>query len=447
MSDAPASDVKSLAANVAWWVWGHGFRMVATFIVGFWVIRHLGPTGFGELCIIRAVQGILNVLATMGLTQLLPIQLASTDSPAKTLITAGVVRFGGGILAAAASIPILCWIQGYGSDQAIIPFVASVLLLLTPLELLESWFVSQTKSRFTVISRMSSVAVIAGLQILAIFGGLGIVAFLAIDVVGILIYGGMLLLCMVRYLKPSGSVRTDTVAVNVLIRSSLPIWLAAAAAIISVKIDQAMLGIMLGEKATGLYAAAARLSEFWYFVPVAIISSTVPPLTRQYNKDHDKSNYRRNVLQVGSTLTSFSIAVAVGTSIIASPLVTYLFGPEFYASASVLVIHVWSLPFFALSYLSHNLRIMQGQQLSLLPRTIVGAASNIGLNLFLIPMYGINGAAFATLLSYIVGGIGWDLLVDRSQGLGTLQAKSFHPRNWVTAGSTVLSRFRTVAMR
>jgi polysaccharide transporter, PST family len=35
------------------------------------------------------------------------------------------------------------------------------------------------------------------------------------------------------------------------------------------KIDQ----IMLGEKAVGIYSAATRISDIWYFIPMAITSS------------------------------------------------------------------------------------------------------------------------------------------------------------------------------
>ena len=235
--------------------------MIATFVVGFWVIRHLGPASFGELCIIRAVQGILNVLATMGLTQLLPIKLASRQSTAaETILTAALVRFGGAIFSAFASVPILCWIQGYTVDDWQILGLASLLLLISPAELLEAWFVSQTKTRFTVLSRMVSVVLTSTLQVLAITCGFGLVAFLAIDFLALLIYGGMLAIFMLSFLRPQGSPVTDINAVTRLVRESLPIWLSAGAAIISVRVDQAMLGMMLGKESTGLYAAAARLS-------------------------------------------------------------------------------------------------------------------------------------------------------------------------------------------
>lgn len=432
-----------MVGNVAWWVSGHVFRMVVTFFVGFWVVRYLGPAAFGELSVIRAVQGILNVVATIGLTQILPVRLASSESSAGSiLVTAGLVRFCGATVAAAALIPILCGIQGYGMEDSGMLVVAALLLLVSPLELLDAWFVAQGKSRITAKCRMFSVVVTAALQVLAIRNGLGVLSFLAIDFVGSLVFGISLVVAMLAFAKPEGTASLDFEAARRLLWQSAPVWFSAVATIVSVRVDQGMLGMMLGDTAAGFYAAAARLSEFWFFIPVAVITNAIPALTRNYAGS--RTSYSQNVLRVSSVLTSFSVTVAVGTTVTAHALVQFLFGSEFREAADVLVLHIWSLPFLALSYLSYNLRIIHGQKVSLLSRTVLAAVSNVLLNLFLIPVYGIKGAAWATLLSYVIGGIGWDLLIDRSHELGQLQVKSFFPNQWMSAARIVLLRLRTV---
>lgn len=433
--------MRNLVSNTAWFVCGQGFRVVATFVVGFWVIRYLGPARFGEFSSIRAVLAILSVFASMGLTQLLPIRLASHKEPAtKTLATAGLLRMAGGLIAAMISIPVLSYIQGYDSAHWEILLVAAIYLVLHPLELLDTWFVSQSQSRFMTFSKMGQLAVTSGMQVVAVISGFGLLAFVAIDVARVVIYGAFLLFFMKKYLRPEGRLEPDVRMARDLFRSTRPLWFAAAATIISVKVDQTMIRLLLDREATGLYAAAARLSEFWFFLPVAVVTTTIPTLTRQYK--NDRTAYNRSVLRVSSVLTSFSIAVAFCVTMFSDPVVAIIFGQDYIASTSVLVIHVWSLPFLSLVYLSHNIRIIQGQQASLLPRTIAGAATNIVLNYLLIPLYGIKAAAITTLISYVVVGIGWDLLIDRSHGLGRIQARSFLPQHWIGAAMTVSSRIR-----
>ena len=44
------------------------------------------------------------------------------------------------------------------------------------------------------------------------------------------------------------------------------------------KIDQVMLKEMLDAKAVGIYAAAVKLCEAWYFVPTAVTVSLFPAI-------------------------------------------------------------------------------------------------------------------------------------------------------------------------
>jgi O-antigen/teichoic acid export membrane protein len=54
--------------------------------------------------------------------------------------------------------------------------------------------------------------------------------------------------------------------------------LSGIAIMIYMKIDQIMLGQMVGDEAVGIYSAAVRISEVWYFVPIAIVASVFPAI-------------------------------------------------------------------------------------------------------------------------------------------------------------------------
>jgi PST family polysaccharide transporter len=69
-------------------------------------------------------------------------------------------------------------------------------------------------------------------------------------------------------------------------------------------------------------------------------------------------------------------------------------------SASVLTIYIWAgVPVF-LGVASSQYLINENLTKLAFYRTFIGMIINVILNIFLIPIYGINGAAFATLLSY-----------------------------------------------
>ena len=49
----------------------------------------------------------------------------------------------------------------------------------------------------------------------------------------------------------------------------------AMAVMVYMRLDMVMLKMMQGDFAVGLYAAATRISEVWYFIPMAIVSSCI----------------------------------------------------------------------------------------------------------------------------------------------------------------------------
>lgn len=62
------------------------------------------------------------------------------------------------------------------------------------------------------------------------------------------------------------------------LKDSWPRTLSAIAITAYVKIDQIMLGQMVSDEAVGIYSAATRISDVWYFVPMAIVASVFPAI-------------------------------------------------------------------------------------------------------------------------------------------------------------------------
>ena len=195
-------------------------------------------------------------------------------------------------------------------------------------------------------------------------------------------------------------------------------WLlmSGIAAIIYLKIDQVMLGIMLDNYAVGVYAAAARISEVWYFIPAAIITSFFPQLVKTRIENVD--TYGRDLQKLNDALLVLSISVAIAVSSSSSWLLPLLFGEAYIDSVSILVVHVWVAVFvFMRSLLSKWLLIENLLKLSMASQ-ILGAVVNVCLNYYLIPLHGPLGAAYATVVSYSVA---------------AYIVLFLHPRLWVMA--------------
>ena len=94
-----------------------------------------------------------------------------------------------------------------------------------------------------------------------------------------------------------------------------------------------------------------------------------------------------------------SVAVALPTTLIADWLILILYGNEFKDASDVLRIYIWAGLFVSVGVASSKWLVAENLAIYSFYRTTLGAILNIGCNLWLIPIYGIKGAAFATLIA------------------------------------------------
>jgi O-antigen/teichoic acid export membrane protein len=80
-------------------------------------------------------------------------------------------------------------------------------------------------------------------------------------------------------------------------------------------------------------------------------------------------------------------------------IVELLYGAQYNQAGSVLMIHIWAGVFVFLGVASSNWFLVENLKMLSLQKAFYGMITNIILNLILIPKYGIQGAAFATLVS------------------------------------------------
>jgi len=150
----------------------------------------------------------------------------------------------------------------------------------------------------------------------------------------------------------------------------------------------------------GNYAAAVRLSEAWYFVPQAITQSLFPAILSAKNQS-EKLYYDR-LQRLYDLVVCLAIAVALPTTFLSGWVVNLLYGQEYSQAGGVLAIHIWAGVFVFIGVAGGKWLLSENMQLFAFFRTGLGGITNIILNLILIPLSGIYGAAVATLLSQMI---------------------------------------------
>ncbi len=199
-----------------------------------------------------------------------------------------------------------------------------------------------------------------------------------------------------------------------LLRDSWPLILSGLVVTIYMRIDQIMIKEMLGERAVGIYSAAARISEVWYFVPVLLTNSLFPSILNA--KQISEKFYFSRIQRLYSFLLWSAITIAMLVTFLSGYIVNILYGQAFGEAGNILVIHIWAGVFVFLGVASGSWFVSEGLQKYSTINTVVGAIVNVLLNFIFIPKYGAYGAAIATVVSYFVAAYLMNLFFEATRG-------------------------------
>lgn len=155
---------------------------------------------------------------------------------------------------------------------------------------------------------------------------------------------------------------------------------------------------MLGNTDLGIYSAAARISEAWFFVPMAIVSSAFPAILER--RQQNDTEYLIQLKRLMDLMALLGISVALVFSFAGQFIINMLYGALYRAAGTVLIIHCWCGVFVCIGVVSSMWLVAENLQRYSFYRTLLGASINIFLNVLLIPILGCYGAAFATVVSY-----------------------------------------------
>jgi O-antigen/teichoic acid export membrane protein len=194
------------------------------------------------------------------------------------------------------------------------------------------------------------------------------------------------------------------------------------------KIDLVMIDAFMGSSALGVYSTAVNLSESWYFIPVATVSALFPAIMNA-RKD-DQKRYQTRLQNLYDLMSFLSITIAIVMTFASPFLYRILYKPEYAYGATVLSIHIWAGVFVFLGSASGQYLIAEGYMKLSLLRTAIGAIINILLNIWWIPIYGIKGAAYASLIAYVCATF-FVLFIPKTRQQGIMMIRSIFQMNLI----------------
>ncbi len=165
--------------------------------------------------------------------------------------------------------------------------------------------------------------------------------------------------------------------------------------------DSFMIGIFKNVESVGFYNAAVPIAML-LSIPFSLFGQLFFPLvTKEFSKGNLET-VKQLSQQVGKWTFMIVMPLFILLVIFPGTFINILFGKEYLVAENALRFLSISALFLAISNVSQELLSIKGKSKLILFDMICAAVINIILNMIFIPLYGITGAAFATMLSSII---------------------------------------------
>ena len=397
--------------NTSWLFVEKVFRMTVGLFVGIWVARYLGPEQFGIFSYSLSFVGLFTAIATLGLDGIVVRNLVKDESCEDELIgTAFCLK----LIGAVGVLLILAIAINFTSNDFqtnTLVFIIASATIFQSFNVIDFYFQSKVMSKFVVYVNILSLFISSLIKIALILVEAQLIAF-----AWVILFDSFILACGFIYFYTKNNSKFEIknlkfkgeYAVS-LLKESWPLILAGLVVSIYMKIDQVMIKEMMDAEAVGQYAAAVRLSEAWYFIPIVIVSSLFPAVINAKNQSDDL--YYERLQKLYSSVVWMAIAIAIPITFLSDQVIEILYGTQFSQAASVLMIHIWAGVFVFLGIVFSRSLIVENRTKIAFYRTLSGAILNIAFNYVLIPQYGINGAAISTLLAQFFANYVFDIFI------------------------------------
>jgi len=410
--------------NASWMMAERLLNIGVGFLMAILLARYLGPEQFGILAYAISMTAIFASAGHMGLAGLVVREVVQQpDKVPETLGTTFMLKLTGMTLGFALIVAYAFFFEEVGGTEFWMLLIVASAIFFQTFDVVEYWFQSQVQARYPAIAKSSAILLSSGLKLLMVFSGAGVIAFafahtaqfVMAAVILAILYKGTTTVSVMSW-------KASFAKAKELLSQGWILYVGSIFAVIYMKIDQVMLKWMVGAEEVGVYAVAAQLSEAWYFLPTAIVASFFPKLIKLHAADPARFNQRFQ--QLFDVLFILAIAVALLVTLVAGPMISLLFGAEYQNSASILTIHIWAGVFIFMRAAFSRWILIEGALMFSLITQGLGALANIGLNMLLIPHYGGEGAAMATLISYAVASYAALLVHKKTRPVFFMMTKS-----------------------
>lgn len=372
------------------------FSIALTAIAG----RVLGTFGFGLYATGAAMVEVGRIVGSAGLDYLVAREVASDPTSASRVARhTAVIKLIGGVFIYLVVLALAAF-GGYPSMVLVVVLILGTAFFFENLsDTLDAVFQGVERMHVTTIGFVTSAAFVFVSGAAALLGGLGILGYTACFAGGFVVRFAV----MFRAARREGWLGREPIERAELrrqFRAAIPLLGATVLAMVFHRMDLLMLGRMESLENVGLYAAAVRIVDVVVLVPRILATAVYPTLRKQVDEEPE----RLGAMVADAARLSLVVCSLAGLAVwIFAPLALRLIpGPEFLPATDALRWMSWGILLQGGAHMVARLLLAIEAERDFAMVAGLSLVTNLVLNLLWIPRYGIEGAAFATLVSYAV---------------------------------------------
>jgi len=389
---------KKYLANTGWFLVARICTIIIAFFTTIYVIRYLGPQNYGTLSYAVSFVSLFGFIASLGIDQIVYRELVKRPEDEGEIMGSALgLKLLGGLTATLLAVGGALLI-GVTQIELILITIVSLTLLGAAGQLIMFAYLARVQSKQPAIITLAISIILAITKLLIIFFDKGVIYFALVLLLESVLYAAFFAFSYHRHFNKFNEWRLHKDTARLLFATSWPLMLSTVSIMIYARIDQVMLRHYIDVTAVGIYDAAVRLSDVWYIIPNVILGALFPAIINAQKTS--PSLFRKRIHLCAALLVGLNLLIILPTNLLAPHIIEILFGSAFIGTADVLTIYIWSLIGFSLGQLMNTYLIAENYVYIYLYTSVSTVLVNIGLNILLIPSYGVNGAALATLVSY-----------------------------------------------
>lgn len=387
------------AKNASWLIISRLIQMVLSFVISIITARYLGPGNYGIINYATAYVAFFTSLCTLGINSIIVKEFVDKPEEQGTVIgTTLFFRTISSVLSSLIIVLIVAIVDKGEPTTILISGLCSLSLIFQIFDTINYWFQARYQSKITAMATLVAYVVTSIYKIILFILGKGVVWFAfatSIDYICLAIF------LWIAYKQNDGpKLKVSLKKGKYLLSHSYHYILSGMMVAIYGQTDKFMLKQMLDAANVGFYSLASSVNYMWVFVLAAIIDSLSPTIMRLH-KEGNIDTFKKKNRQLYAIVIYVSIFVAICFMLFGEWAITLVYGEAYAPAASSLKIIAWYTIFSYLGVARNAWIVCENKQKYLKYMYFSAAIINVILNYFMIPVWGQQGAALASLITQI----------------------------------------------